>query len=78
MALRARHDQVQQARARLTQRGAPSGDDSPRVCAWCGRVKENDVWREVELAEAERARITHGICPDCRERVEEVLDAEAS
>lgn len=41
------------------------------VCAWCRKVREDDgYWNELEnyVTEHTDARITHGICPACREK----------
>lgn len=41
------------------------------VCAWCRKVREDDgYWKELEtyVTQHTDARITHGICPTCREK----------
>ena len=40
------------------------------VCAWCGRVRDDDaegVWKGFDqyVAEHSSAQVSHGICPDC-------------
>lgn len=42
------------------------------ICAWCKRVRnDQNYWQQVESYVAERtdARFSHGICPECREKV---------
>ena len=42
------------------------------ICAWCRRLRDDDgYWREVEAYFHKRAGVdfTHGICPDCMEKV---------
>jgi hypothetical protein len=43
-----------------------------RVCAWCGRVHEDDRW--VHKRQQAAHLITHGICPDCYATVMSKLD----
>jgi PAS domain-containing protein len=41
------------------------------VCAWCKRMRDDGgYWQAVEqfLAQRTGAKVTHGICPDCREQ----------
>ena len=44
-----------------------------RVCAWCHKIGQGDKWMRLEDYFAEDLEIgtTHGICPDCRKKVEE-------
>lgn len=36
------------------------------VCAWCERVRTRaGRWEEVDVALADPAAATHGICPEC-------------
>ena len=52
-------------------------------CAWCGRLEVGEEWLGLEAIGTGQTRIadefvrrsTHGICPDCFERVSQ--DAEA-
>lgn len=47
------------------------------MCAWCRKIRDDrGYWTQLEayLAERSDARVSHGICPDCRKRV----SAEAS
>lgn len=54
------------------------------ICSWCGRIpsRGGGRWLEVEEALAalglfegdELPRLSHGICEDCRKRIEEALD----
>ena len=42
------------------------------VCAWCKKFRSDEGdWQSLEryIAEHTEALITHGICPDCREKV---------
>jgi CHASE3 domain sensor protein len=42
------------------------------ICSWCKKVRRDETyWQSVEsyVAEHTDARFTHGICPECRERV---------
>jgi hypothetical protein len=44
-----------------------------RVCAWCRKVGQGDKWMSLEDYFAKDLQIgtTHGICPECRKKVEE-------
>lgn len=47
------------------------------VCAWCHRVRDDSgYWERVEafLERNTRRSITHGVCPDCRDRELAELD----
>jgi hypothetical protein len=65
-------------------REAGSGGAMLVHCAWCGRIQVGDEWLELtaigtgqtRIAEQLVRRSTHGICPDCFERVSR--DVEAS
>ncbi|MGH7266304.1 MAG: response regulator transcription factor [Candidatus Rokuibacteriota bacterium] len=42
------------------------------ICGWCKRIRnDRNYWQQVEsyIAEHSGARFTHGICPECREKV---------
>ena len=42
------------------------------ICSWCKKVRDDQgYWRQIEQFVSERsdARFSHGICPDCRDRV---------
>ncbi len=42
------------------------------ICTWCRRVrKDQNYWQSVEsyVTEHSDARFSHGICPDCREKL---------
>jgi hypothetical protein len=41
------------------------------VCAWCGRIREDNEWHHPEELPASRygRTLTHGICPDCARQV---------
>jgi CheY-like chemotaxis protein len=47
------------------------------ICMYCKRIRDDDpsVWKrlEVYLAEHTDAKLSHGICPDCRERAKKEL-----
>ena len=41
------------------------------VCAWCGKVRDNDgVWREKDRSSNRRSGVykTHGACTECAEK----------
>ncbi len=43
------------------------------ICAWCNRIRDDDgSWIRIEnyAHEYTVANFTHGICPECREKVE--------
>ena len=41
------------------------------MCAWCGRVQDNDGrWVVIDYKSDGDKVISHGICPTCRVRVE--------
>lgn len=42
-----------------------------RICAWCHRIGEKDRWVSLEAFFEGRfdTRTTHGICPDCAEKL---------
>ncbi len=44
-----------------------------RVCAWCRKIGHGDRWMTLEdyFAEGFQVGTTHGICPDCVQKVEE-------
>jgi hypothetical protein len=64
-------------------REARAGSTMLVHCAWCGRLEIGDEWLRLDaighgqtrIAEQIIRRSTHGICPDCFERVN--TDAEA-
>jgi K+-sensing histidine kinase KdpD len=44
------------------------------VCAWCKRIRDegdNDAWKPIEryIVEHTNTKFTHGMCPECCERV---------
>jgi signal transduction histidine kinase len=44
------------------------------ICAWCKKVRDDDgYWKQVEkyVESHSQARFTHGICPQCMEKLEE-------
>jgi hypothetical protein len=53
------------SRVELDARGARSVS---QLCSWCGRLKRGDEWVVLE-AEATRPAVSHGVCPECLERV---------
>lgn len=68
---------------RLIDRYAPRAEGMLRICSWCGRIPEGEggPWLEIEVAlsalglfeAALLPSLTHGICEDCRRRVEEAF-----
>ncbi|MDA8106474.1 MAG: PAS domain-containing protein [Nitrospiraceae bacterium] len=46
------------------------------ICAWCKKIRDDGgYWKQVEayIAEHSNAEFTHGICPDCAEKLKEDL-----
>jgi DNA-binding response OmpR family regulator len=44
------------------------------ICSWCKKIRDDhNYWQQVEeyISDHSEARFTHGICPDCRKRIEE-------
>ncbi len=39
------------------------------ACAWCGRVRTGSGWESPATADLNGPGVTHGICPECLERV---------
>jgi len=42
------------------------------ICAWCKRIRTDDgLWQQVEqyISEHSDADFSHGICPDCRQKL---------
>jgi hypothetical protein len=70
------------AGVKLWQRNAQRRDDFVRVCSWCNRVEDGNLWIEVEEAirrngmfeEPVPPTLTHGICPQCQKAFELVID----
>ncbi len=61
----------------------PRSETFVTICAWCKRVAAGPrQWLEVEaaaaalpfFAESRPPQLTHGICEECSERVQELLD----
>jgi hypothetical protein len=55
-----------------------SGHSVPRrillaaICTWCKKVRnDRNYWESIEsyIAQRSRATFSHGICPDCRQKV---------
>ncbi len=51
------------------------------ICSYCRKIRDdNDYWQQVEgyFVDNSEIRFSHGICPDCYDRVmKEIADAEA-
>lgn len=70
-------DAARVARLARILREAHAGGKLLLHCAWCGRLEVGDEWLRLEaigsgqtrIAEQLVRRSTHGICPDCFERV---------
>ncbi|HHI02498.1 MAG: response regulator [Candidatus Zixiibacteriota bacterium] len=46
------------------------------ICAWCKKIKDGDeYWHSVEeyITSHSKADFTHGICPECLEKQEEIF-----
>ena len=42
------------------------------ICAYCKKIRnDSNYWQSIEayLGERSQATFSHGICPDCRERI---------
>ncbi len=50
------------------------------VCSWCGAEKlPTGVWMDLAPVEPDDGRpVSHGICPECSDRMEAELDAQES
>jgi hypothetical protein len=51
------------------------------ICSYCHKVRDDkQYWRKIEsyLAEHSDLRFSHGLCPECFERVSKELDAQES
>ena len=86
---RARSLNVDAARvSRLAQilREARTGGTLLLHCAWCGRLEVGDEWLRLDAIGSGQTRIeqelvrhsTHGICPDCFERVSGEAETQRS
>src|SRR5512138_3303731 len=44
-----------------------------RVCAWCRKIGHGNKWMSLEdyFAEGLKIGTTHGICPDCRKKIDD-------
>jgi hypothetical protein len=84
---RARRLNLDAARVRSLARilrEAGEGDRMLVHCAWCGRLEIGDEWLRLETIGSGQTRIaerivrssTHGICPDCFERVSTAAAAD--
>jgi hypothetical protein len=69
-------EDVYRALLRRTQEAVEKGTgDTPTLCAWCGRVEVGGQWIDARslltdvLLERLRDKASHGICPDCFDRV---------
>jgi hypothetical protein len=71
------------ATVELLDREARRSERLLAICSWCGRIPSEGGARWLEVEEAVSAlglfegdalpRLSHGICEDCRKRVEEAL-----
>ena len=70
--------EVSRAPAPLIDAKVPRSQSSIKLCAWCRRVRYGAQWLELEEAleilqpflQQPLPRITHGICPECRHRLQ--------
>jgi hypothetical protein len=46
------------------------------VCAWCRKIEYNDRWLSLEAHFMHKTggRVSHGICPECSERLQRHLE----
>jgi hypothetical protein len=66
----------------LLDPAAPRSKTMITICSWCKKVKtKNDLYVEIEKAISvhglfgpRHPRLTHGICPECFERIRKELD----
>jgi hypothetical protein len=53
-----------------------------RVCAWCGKVRDEEgSWQRMEARYARETlsgRTSHGLCPECADVITRELDAAGS
>lgn len=54
----------------------PRGDALLTLCSWCNRGRAGDHWAEIEevigslgLFDTDVPRLTHGMCPECQQRL---------
>lgn len=41
------------------------------ICSWCQAVRrEDETWQPLDEYLSEQSKVTHGICPDCLEKIE--------
>jgi hypothetical protein len=47
------------------------------VCAWCRKIEYNDQWLSLEshFAQKTGGTVSHGICPECSEKVKRQVQA---
>lgn len=54
------------------------------ICAWCKKVRSDDeYWENVEtyLKQYTNTTVTHGVCPECREKIlnsDDILDPKST
>lgn len=51
------------------------------ICAWCKRIRDDrGYWGQIEdyLARHKGAHVSHGICPDCRDKAREEFSGRSS
>ena len=51
------------------------------ICAWCKKIRDDKgYWSQVEtyIEEHSDAEFTHGMCPECRSKLEAQMDEDAS
>lgn len=66
----------------VLQGGSPHTGPMLRVCSWCKKVDMDGVWEELEVAvprlhlleAGPLPTLTHGICEECLERMEAVVE----
>jgi len=74
---RLRAEEEREAYQPLLDAEAPRGTGVLAMCGWCDRFEVEGEWVEVEeaarrldlFARAEMPRLSHGICPDCEQRL---------
>lgn len=69
--------------AELLDPDRPTSDELLRMCSWCKRIDVDGTWMEIEDAMRELdlfsqsvlPKLSHGICEDCRDKLEREASA---
>jgi hypothetical protein len=63
-----REEEPASSRLEVAGGGAVARGTVTQLCSWCGRVQRAGEWVALE-ADAVKPAVSHGVCPDCFERV---------